>query len=109
MQIFVSYMFVGVLATPLAIVEHKQSATGKIATCHSAIGQECKMKTLQGVQGQDEIPQYIKRVQHEKNATQKCASWKSDSMKKVQHEKKATGEKKLPQWNTEKMHKNSAL
>ena len=102
-------MFVGVLATPLAIVEHKQSATGKIATCDSAIGQECKMKTLQGVQGQDEIPQYIKRVQHEKNATQKYASWKSDSMKKVQHEKKATGEKKLPQWNTEKVHKNSAL
>ena len=48
-------------------------------------------------------------MHHEKNATQKCASWKSDSMKKVQHEKKATGEKKLPQWNTEKVHKNSAL
>ena len=102
-------MFVGVLATPLVIVEHKQSATGKITTCDSAIGQECKTKTLQRVQGQDEIPQYIKKSATWKEYYQKCASWKSDSMKKVQHEKKATGEKKLPLSNTEKVHKNSTL
>ena len=69
---------------------------------------------------QHEIVQYIKRVQHEKSAKwkdyytekwniemvryEKSATWIECNMKKVQHEKY-----KLPQWNMEKVHKNSAL
>ena len=49
----------GVLATHLEIVKHELLATGK----------ECKTKTLQRVKVQDEIMQYIERVQHEKSAT----------------------------------------
>ena len=49
-------MFVGVLATPLNIVQHEQSATGKkLQHVESATGEECKMKTVQHVKVQHEI------------------------------------------------------
>ena len=57
-------MYVGVLATPLEIVPHEQSAT----YAKSSTGEVCKTKTLQRVKVQHETVQYIKRVQHEKSA-----------------------------------------
>ena len=75
---------------------------GNIATCKSAT---------------HEIMHYIKRVLQEKNCNMKRwvlhkevqhgngTVWKKCNMQKVQHEKMY----KLPQWNSEKMHKNSIL
>ena len=55
-------MFVGVLATPLTIVQHEQSATGKkLQHAESATGEECKMKTFQHVKVQHEIVQHGKK------------------------------------------------
>ena len=70
--------------------------------------EEYKTEKLQRVKVQHEIVQYTKgvqhgkKVQHEKIFTQKSANnavWEKFNMKKY----------KLPQWNTEKVHKNSAL
>ena len=64
--------------------------------------EEYKTEKLQRVKVQHEIVQYTKGVQHEKIFTQKSvnnAVWEKCNMKKY----------KLPQWNTKKVHKNSAL
>ena len=64
-------MFAVVLATPLEIMQHEQSATRKLQHAKSATGEECKMKTLQYVKVQHEIVQHIKRVCYMKRLLQK--------------------------------------
>ena len=58
-------MSVGLLVTPLEIVQHEQSAT------QYATGEESKMETLLRVKVQHELVQYIKRVQYEKKFNMK--------------------------------------
>ena len=55
-------MFVGLLVTPLEIVQHEQSAT------QYATGEESKTETSLRVKVQHELVQYVKRVQHEKKS-----------------------------------------
>ena len=79
----------------------------------SATWKKCNWKKLQHAKGEKREEykteklqrvkvQHGKKVQHEKIFTQKSvnnAVWEKFNMKKY----------KLPQWNTEKVHKNSAL
>ena len=68
---------------------------------------------------QHEIEQFIKRVQHEKKfhmkTRKKNCNMEMEQYEKMQHEKSATRKTcnikkfKLPQWSTEKVHKNTAL
>ena len=60
-----SWMSVGLLVTPLEIVQHEQSAT------QYATGEESKTETLLRVKVQHELVQYIKRVQYEKKFNMK--------------------------------------
>ena len=58
-------MFVGLLVTPLEIVQHEQSAT------QYATGEESKTETSLRVKVQHELVQYVKRVEHEKKSNVK--------------------------------------
>ena len=75
-------------------MQNEKIATCKSATWNSAIHKKsatrkkCKMKRL-----------LHRKVKHGNGAV-----WKKCKMNRVQHEKY-----KLPQWNMEKVHKNSAL
>ena len=61
-------MFVGVLATPLQVVQHEQSAPGKKKHTKCAAEEECKTKTSQHEKVKLGIVGYMKRVQHKKNS-----------------------------------------
>ena len=88
----------------------------KLQHAKSATGEECKTKTWQLVKVQHEIEQYIKKECNRK----KSVAWKDYYTKKcnmemVQYDKSENWKEfnmkkdKLPQWNKEKVYKNSAL
>ena len=92
-------MFVGVLAIPLTIVQHEQSATGKdcnirrVQQKKNANRKHCTSKSATWNSAIHKKSATRKKVQHEKITTQKSAIWKKCSVKKVQHEKSATWKK----------------
>ena len=103
-------MFVGVLTTPLEIVQHEQSLT-----CD-----ECNRKRMQNENIETSKSPTWNIAIHKKSAARKDCYTKRCNMEMVQYEKSWTCKKcnikkcnmekyKLPQQNTEKVHKNSGL